>query len=210
MPEITTIFCDIGGVLLTDGWGHESRQLAAQRFHFDFEEFEQRHKPLAEQFDSGLITTVEYLNRTLFYRPRSFNQAEFMTFMREQSQPLTDRLEVIADIAASKKYLMATINNESIDLNLYRFDKFELDKYFSLFFSSCFMRCSKPKAPIYDNALSITQKNAKECIFIDDREANLVVPKQLGMRTVQCIDSLQLRRALVEFGVMPQRPPHLV
>jgi putative hydrolase of the HAD superfamily len=208
--EITTVFCDVGGVLLTNGWGHESRQLAAKRFHFDYEEFEQRHNPLAEQFDSGLITTIEYLNQALFYRPRSFNQAEFMAFMREQSLPLIDRLEVIADVAASKKYLMATINNESIDLNLYRIDKFELEKYFSLFFTSCFMRCSKPKPPIYDNALSITQKSAKECIFIDDREENLVVPKKLGMRTVQCFDAQQLRRALAELGVVTQRPPHLV
>jgi len=27
---ITTIFFDIGGVLLTDGWGHESRRAAAE------------------------------------------------------------------------------------------------------------------------------------------------------------------------------------
>ena len=28
--SITTLFLDIGGVLLTDGWGHESRKLAAK------------------------------------------------------------------------------------------------------------------------------------------------------------------------------------
>jgi putative hydrolase of the HAD superfamily len=212
MTEITTVFCDVGGVLLTDGWGHESRQLAARQFSFDYEEFDQRHKPLAEQFDCGLINTIDYLNQTLFYRPRSFNQSEFMEFMRAQSEPFEDRIAVIAEIAALNKYLMVTINNESLDLNAYRINKFELYKYFSLFFTSCYMRSSKPKSPIYDNALCITQKSARECVFIDDREENLVVPKQLGMRTILCTSAQQLQKSLMDLGVLVQRqrPPHLV
>lgn len=208
--EITTVFCDVGGVLLSDGWGHESRRLAARHFSFDYDEFDRRHKPLAVDLDSGLINVIEYLNQTLFYRPRSFNQSEFMEFMRSQSEPYLDRIEVIAEIAESKKYLMATINNESLELNSYRINKFELYKYFSLFFSSCYMRCSKPKAPIYDNALCITQKTARECVFIDDREENLVVPKQLGMRTILCTEASQVRKELMDLGVFTQRPPHLV
>ncbi|CAN5634210.1 HAD family phosphatase [soil metagenome] len=208
--EITTVFCDVGGVLLTDGWGHQSRQLAAKHFNFDYEEFDKRHQPLAGDFDSGLLNAIDYLNQTLFYRPRAFNQSEFMEFMRSQSEPFLDRIEVIAEIAESKKYLMATINNESLDLNSYRINKFELYKYFSLFFSSCYMRCSKPQAPIYDNALCITQKTARECVFIDDREANLVVPKQLGMRTILCTEAGQVRKELMDLGVFTQRPPHLV
>ena len=210
MEEITTVFCDVGGVLLTDGWGHESRKLAARQFGFDYDEFNQRHKPLAEQFDCGLINTMEYLNQTVFHRPRSFNPSEFVEFMKSQSEPFADCIEVIAGVASMKKYLMATINNESLELNHYRIDKFELYKYFSLFFTSCYMRCSKPKAPIYDNALCITQKSARECVFIDDREENLVIPKQLGMHTILCTSAAQLQKSLVELGVFMQRPPHLV
>jgi putative hydrolase of the HAD superfamily len=208
--EISTVFCDVGGVLLTDGWGHDSRKLAARHFNFEYEEFEKRHEPLAKDLDCGLINVLDYLNQTLFYRPRAFNQSEFMEFMRAQSEPFSDRIQVIAEIAESKKYLMATINNESLELNAYRINKFELYKYFSLFFSSCYMRSSKPEAPIFDNALCITQKAARECVFIDDREANLVVPKQLGMRTILCTEAGQLRKELMDLGVFTQRPPHLV
>ncbi len=204
MSEITTVFCDIGGCLLTDGWGHESRNLAAQFFHFDYEEFEQRHNPLAEQFDSGLINTTEYLDQTLFYKPRAFSHAEFFEFMKGQSQPFNDRIEVIAEIAATKKFWMATINNESIDLNLYRIEKFDLAKYFSAFFSSCFMLCSKPGAVIYENVLRITHLRADDCIFIDDREKNLEVPNQLGMRTIQCTDAKLLRHSLVDLGIVSE------
>ncbi len=34
---------DIGGVLLTNGWGHESRQKAAKVFGFDYEEMNILH-----------------------------------------------------------------------------------------------------------------------------------------------------------------------
>jgi putative hydrolase of the HAD superfamily len=36
--NITTLFLDIGGVLLTSGWNRKSRQLAITRFQLDGEE----------------------------------------------------------------------------------------------------------------------------------------------------------------------------
>src|SRR6266404_6309380 len=45
---ITTILFDIGGVLLTDGWGHESRRAAAAQFGLDWDDFTDRnHGPHA-------------------------------------------------------------------------------------------------------------------------------------------------------------------
>ena len=33
--QITTLFLDIGGVLLTNGWDRKARRRAAETFHFD-------------------------------------------------------------------------------------------------------------------------------------------------------------------------------
>ena len=35
VSKIKVVFMDIGGLLLTNGWGHESRQKAARFFDFD-------------------------------------------------------------------------------------------------------------------------------------------------------------------------------
>jgi hypothetical protein len=43
VKNITTFLLDIGGVLLTNGWGHESRNLAAEKFNLDIPEMEVRH-----------------------------------------------------------------------------------------------------------------------------------------------------------------------
>src|SRR5580692_5503798 len=67
---ITTLFWDIGGVILTNGWGRSSRLEAAAVFNFDYEEFQDRHDLSFPAFDSGHITLNEYLDRTLFYRAR--------------------------------------------------------------------------------------------------------------------------------------------
>ena len=40
---LKVIFLDIGGVLLSNGWGHESRQRAAQAFKLDYAEMEALH-----------------------------------------------------------------------------------------------------------------------------------------------------------------------
>lgn len=112
-----------------------------------------------------------------------------------------DRIEVMAAVSATKKYLMATINNESLDLNLYRVQEFHLAEYFQLFFSSCYMRCRKPGKEIFVNALHIANKAPQECVFIDDREENLKAPRELGMKTIQCVDGNQLRNSLLQLNI---------
>ncbi len=86
LAELTTLFWDIGGVILTNGWDRGSRKEAASAFHLDWEEFQDRHDLSFPAFDSGQITLNQYLDRTLFYRPRSFPREEFTSFMFAQSQ----------------------------------------------------------------------------------------------------------------------------
>jgi len=42
VPEIRALFWDVGGVLLTNAWDHEERNLAIDAFHLDKDEFEKR------------------------------------------------------------------------------------------------------------------------------------------------------------------------
>ena len=53
---ITYLFVDIGGVLLTDGWGHGSRKLAAKAFDLNPEEMENRHNQAFDTYELGKLT----------------------------------------------------------------------------------------------------------------------------------------------------------
>ena len=200
MP-FTTVFFDIGGVLLTDGWGHDSRRAAAERFGLDWDEYSERHEKVSHALETSRMTLERYLDRAVFYRPRAFTREEFREFIFAQSQPRPDSIQIAQLLAASRKYFMATINNEVLELNLFRIEQFGLRKYFSVFFSSCFLGLRKPDEAIYRTALQATQRQPAECIFIDDREVNLECPRELGLATILFQDAAQLRRELGENGI---------
>ena len=203
MSEIHAIFWDVGGVLLTNAWDHTERAAALEHFRLDEKEFHWRHEMVVSSFERGKISLDDYLDRTVFYRSRSFTREEFRDYMLSLSRPMTDVLTFARDLAASGKYFMGTINNESRELNLYRIKKFGLRDIFRVFVSSCFVGLRKPESGIYRLALEITQINPEQCCFIDDRALNLECAAKLGMRTIQMQTLEQLRGDLGKLLVKP-------
>jgi len=203
MSEIHAIFWDVGGVLLTNAWDHTERAAALEHFRLDEKEFHGRHEMVVSSFERGKISLDEYLDRTVFYRSRSFTREEFRDYMFSLSRPMTDVLAFARNLAASGKYFMGTINNESRELNLHRIKKFGLRDIFRVFVSSCFVGLRKPESGIYRLTLEITQINPEECCFIDDRALNLECAAKFGMRTIQMQTLEQLRADLGKLLVKP-------
>lgn len=201
MSDIKVLFFDVGGVLLTNGWDRTSRRLAADEFDIDWDEFQDRHDSVSGDFEIGNLTLADYLKRTVFYRDRDFTEAAFVEFMKSQSVAKPDSLAVLDELAASDRFLMATLNNESRELNDFRIEKFALRRYFSVFLSSCYLGVSKPDREIYRLALEVTQHRPEQCVFIDDRELNLECADLLGIRPVHFTDADQLRVSLKELGI---------
>jgi putative hydrolase of the HAD superfamily len=201
LPEITTLFWDIGGVVLTNGWDHNSRAAAAAAFDFDWEEFRDRHELSFPAFDSGQISLNEYLDRTLFYRQRKFTREEFTAFMFAQSKEYPETRAVLDAAASTKRYLIGSINNEPFELNEYRIRAFDLRRDFLVFFSSCYVRSRKPEEHIFRVALEVTQRKPEECVFIDDRPLNLESPRRLGMKVIHHQNAEQLRSELRSYRV---------
>jgi putative hydrolase of the HAD superfamily len=94
-----------------------------------------------------------------------------------------------------------TINNESAELNQYRLELFGLRDIFITFFSSCWVGTLKPARRIYEAALAMSQAEAADSVFIDDRERNLEPARALGMRTIRFTDAPGLRQELAAMGV---------
>jgi putative hydrolase of the HAD superfamily len=201
MPAPTAVFCDVGGVLLTNGWDRTARRRSVEQFKLDWEEFEDRHELVASAFEKGQLTLKAYLDRTVFYRPRQFTPEDFKSFMLAQSEAFADTLAVLERLARSKLYLLGTLNNESLELNLYRIERFGLRRYFDVFFSSCFLGVQKPDAAIYRLALQMTQRAPEEFVFVDDRPLNLECAREMGIHTIRFENASQLERDLRELGV---------
>jgi putative hydrolase of the HAD superfamily len=203
LSAIRAIFWDVGGVLLTNAWDRVERSAALEHFHLDLDEFHDRHEMVVSSFERGKITLDEYLDRTVFYRPRPFTRAAFRDYMFSLSQPFPEVLQFAQGLADSGKYFMGTINNESRELNNQRIETFGLRKIFRLFVSSCYVGFRKPERDIYRLALEITQIPAEECCFVDDRALNLECASKLGMHTIEMQQLEQLRSDLGKLGVNP-------
>ena len=198
---IRTLFWDLGGVLLTNAWDRTQRDAAMVKFQLDPIEFQDRHEMVVSSFERGKISLDDYLDRTVFYRARSFTPDALKMYVYSLSQPLAETLALARGIAASRKYLMATINNESRELNRYRIDTYNLREIFSFFVSSCYVGLRKPEKDIYRLALEISEARPEECCFLDDRSLNLECARQLGMHTIQVQGAGQVREELEGLGV---------
>ena len=201
MAPIKTLFFDIGGVCLSNGWDREQRRVVTDKYGFDYDTFDRRHRQVVDALERGQMTLSDYLRWTVFYEPRSFTSDELTQTILALSTPFPDTLALVRALRGSGRYLLATLNNESRELNEHRIERFGLRELFTAFFSSCYFGLLKPQPDIYRRALQITQCAPAECVYIDDRPMNVEVANILGMRAIPFTSAAQLEADLRAAGV---------
>lgn len=202
MATISTIFFDLGGVCLSNGWDREQRRVITDRYGLDYESFDRRHRQVVDTLERGQLTLHEYLQWTMFYEARPFTINMITKDILELSVSFPETLQLVHALRKTGTYVLATINNESRELNEHRIARFELRQYFSAFFSSCYFGLLKPQPDHYRRALQITQCSPDECIYIDDRPMNVEVARILGMQAIQFVDAAQLATDLRAAGAI--------
>jgi putative hydrolase of the HAD superfamily len=198
---ITHVFFDVGGVLGTSGWATTDRAEAATHFGYDAADVEHRHHAVVGAWETGAMSIDEYLDHTVFAQPRTFARDAFTAFMRSRSVVDADTVSLARALAATGRYRMITLNNESEALNLYRIACFGIADIFDVFLSSCWLGVSKPARRAYELALLLTQASPEHSVFIDDREENLEPARDAGMHTVHFTSAAGLASALGALGV---------
>ena len=184
VSKIKVVFFDIGGVLLSNGWAHESRQKAAEVFGFDYEEMNTLHNFIYNVFEIGSITLDEYLDTVVFYCPRNFTRAEFKDFMYAQSTELPKLLAWLKTWKTHTPLPVFALSNESRELNDYRIATFGLHDLFDGFFSSCYLGIRKPDPRIFHKAMEIVQAAPGECIYFEDRPMLVNAANRFGMNAI--------------------------
>jgi putative hydrolase of the HAD superfamily len=198
---ITTLFLDIGGVLLTDGWDHHARRRAAANFKLNLAEMEDRHQLNFDTYEEGKLTLKEYLGRVVFYRKRPFTFAQFRRFMFAQSKPHPKMIELAAELKARHGLKIAVVSNEARELNAYRIRKFKLDEFVDAFITSCFVHLRKPDADIFRLALDMAQTPARQVVYIENTPMFVQVAEGLGIRSILHTDYTSTRAKLSSLGL---------
>lgn len=86
--------------------------------------------------------------------------------------------------AVSKKYKLAIISNDSSRWSKYIREKFDINKYFDVISISGDLKIEKPDERIFQLTIDKLGVNAKDCLYVDDREGNLEAAEKIGMNTV--------------------------
>ncbi len=176
------LFSDIGGVLLTNGWGHESREAASKKFGVEYSEMDVLHDFIFNVWEMGKISLDIYLDTVVFNHPRNFSRQEFKEFMLAQSVELPKTLSWLINWKKRNPTVkIISINNEPKELNEYRIEKFKLHNFFDAFISSCEVGMRKPDPGIFKLALGIAQAKPAECLYFDDRPMLVEAAKKEGI-----------------------------
>lgn len=184
MDKVSTLFLDIGGVLLTNGWGREQRQNAIEKFGLDKDEISDRHELAWAVYESGKMTLDEYLDMAIYYEKRDFSREEFIRFMMEQSVALDGAIEYFKGLKREHGFKVVAFSNEARELNEYRIETYGLDELFDFYISSCYVGMRKPDPAMYKLALDMTQVKKEQVIYIDDRLPYIEVARKLGIQSL--------------------------
>ncbi len=199
---IKALFLDIGGVLLTNGWDRAARRRAAEIFHLDYDEMNERHHLTFDTYELGKLTLDEYLHRVIFNEKRSFTLDEFKAFMYSTTQAYPDMISLIEELKHRYHLKIAAVSNEGRELTIVRINKFYLGKIIDFFIVSSFVHFRKPDAEIYRQASDIAQVPLEQVIYIDDRPLFVEVARGLGFRSIRHVSYETTKAALAEAGLI--------
>ncbi len=183
--KISTLFLDIGGVMLTNGWGRTVRQKAAELFQFDYGEMDERHHLTFNTYEDGKLTLDQYLDQVVFFKPRTFSREDFKKYMYDQSQPFPDMLQYFRDLKTRYHLRIVVLSNEGRELTDYRVKTFKLAEFVDAFVVSSYVHYRKPDKDIYTLALDLSQAQPDEVVYVDDRILFIEVARGLGINSIQ-------------------------
>ena len=202
---ITTLFLDIGGVLLTNGWDRTMRKRAAETFGLDFDEMNDRHHQVFDAYEQGKMSLDEYLRRAVFYQDRSFSQEKFRRFMFEQSQPYQEMIDLIKELKTHYDLKTIAVSNEGRELTIFRVSTFRLAEFIDFFVSSCFVHFRKPDKDIYRIALDGSQASPERVAYIEDRAMFIDVAQDLGIHGIHHKGYESTQKALKLLGLFTKQ-----
>lgn len=202
--SIRTLFWDIGGVLLTNGWDLQQRTRVLGRLGVDLEAYEEAHERANYYWERGLINAEDFFLQTVL-RPNPKLELTFDLLWPQvcaESKVLhPECLDMLSELKASGRWRLATLNNESRELNEYRLDAFKLRSLFDYFVCSAYVHEMKPMPGIFESAVDISGFKASTALLVDDKQENCAAARALGMQAVLFESPGQLRTALAGFEI---------
>ena len=199
----TTLFLDIGGIMLTNGWDRSGRKRAEEHFGLqdEHEEIAVRHEAFFDVYELGKLSLDDYLSRVFFFKDRPFTRDDVKVFIYQQSQPLPDMLNLLRHLKAKYNLRTIAVSNEGREITVHRTHKYNLGDFVDAFLVSSFIHLRKPDPEIYAVALDMAQVPVSEVVYIEDRILSIEAAERLGIPSIHHTRFETTRDALARMGL---------
>ena len=197
---IKTIIFDLGGVVLSRGFWI-FREYLVKKYGVTIEQtLEVFIKKYYNLYFSGKISENEFWNKSLEelninvgWKSLKNKLLNFYTLNEEMFR--------LIDSLRKKGYKVILLSDQTKEWWSRLNKKYSIDSHFDYYILSYEIGVNKPNPEIYKLALVKSGSKAKNSLFIDDLEQNLVPANKLGIRTILFRDCESLKKELISLGV---------
>jgi putative hydrolase of the HAD superfamily len=180
--DLKVLFLDVGGVLLSNGWGHESRAAAAKEFNINYE----NSTGCTSLFLTCLRSVTLPWKNTLIRSSLTSRVNLQGRILKHLCLHNLLSCQVCCNGSSNGKeparaFGSFQLNNEPKELNDYRIKKFKLHPLFDAFISSCEVGMRKPDPGIFKLAMGVALAAPEQCYYFDDRPMLVEAAARLGI-----------------------------
>ncbi len=198
---IKTIVFDIGGVLMT----------SERSFDGVYEEFA---NVIGAPPEKVVKLHNDYLDRMLYGK---VSAAQFFALIKEKFHVKGDLKKIWINVAMKhitlneellgiidrlrEGHSVALLSNVS-QIRSFIDERLNIYSHFDKRFLSYKLKMQKPSKAIFNLTLKKLKVKPEEALFVDDKEANLKVARELGIQCIQFNNNAQLMTELAPFGLL--------
>jgi glucose-1-phosphatase len=200
VSQIQTVLFDLGNVVVYIDFGAFWRELGFIRPE-EMVLFKDGYTSLTLQYETGYISTDEYLNglKKVFKNKFTVIQLEqaFSCIIRQPVEGITDLVKRV-----SIKCRTALVSNTNEIHYKYSLIKLEGLKYFQKHYLSYQLRVMKPARGFYDAIIADQGILPSDMLFIDDIAENVEAAKSAGIQTIQFRSTKELEVEFIKTGIL--------
>jgi epoxide hydrolase-like predicted phosphatase len=196
------IIFDLGGVILPNN-NEAIMKKFSKLIKADYATLEGMLKEEDENLVLGRRSLKEFLTRVRNRFELELDSASLINLWDKcyvESTPINFEVLNFVKELKKKKYevsLVTNIYDSTAQINQRR----KLFYSFKPVLLSCRVGLAKPDIKIFARAIREMGAEGKDCILIDDKEANILAGKEFGMKTILYKDNKQLFKDLKKAGV---------
>lgn len=201
---MTTLLCDVGGVLIENPWVATARALS-ERYKLGREEVFDLLTGLARELDTGKIRLRDYNKMLAGSLGVAIPYRLFSDVLDSSLERIPSVWRAVHALRGAGGVQVIALSNMSLEVWRTLQERYEIGSLFKAAVLSCEVGVLKPDPRIYRAALERSGAAVSDCVFVDDTLENVEAAKGLGIRSYHARSRAETARFVRRVGLTERR-----